>query len=88
MMIKVYKPTKDEIEQKGIKDWPVWTCERSSFDWYYDERETCYIVEGDITVESKHETVNIGAGDMIIFPEGLSCKWNIKEPVKKHYMLG
>jgi hypothetical protein len=26
-----------------------------------------------------------GKGDFVTFPKGLSCIWDIKEPVKKHY---
>ena len=29
--------------------------------------------------------VQSGKGDFVTFPEGLSCVWDIKEPVRKHY---
>ena len=29
--------------------------------------------------------VTIRAGDLCTFPEGLSCTWDVKKPVNKHY---
>ena len=34
----------------GARDWPVWACEVSAFPWHYDQRETCLLLEGDVTV--------------------------------------
>ena len=34
------------------------------------------------------EEVSFGPGDLVIFPEGLDCIWDVKEPVKKHYQFG
>ena len=33
----------------GARDWPIWACEISSFPWHYDQRETCLLLEGDVT---------------------------------------
>jgi len=33
----------------NIGSWPIWTKE---FDWYYDETEQCYILEGRAIVET------------------------------------
>ncbi len=32
--------------------------------------------------------VKIKKSDMVIFPQGLSCKWHIYKKVKKHYKFG
>lgn len=71
-----------------VDDWPVWTKEVSEFEWKYDTTETCYIVEGKaiITPENK-EPIIIESGDMVIFPKGMKCVWNIIEPIEKHYNL-
>jgi uncharacterized protein len=36
-------------------------------------------------VETKDGKVEFGDGDFVAFPTGLSCVWDIKEPVRKHY---
>ena len=39
-----------------------------------------------VIVETKDgKQVAFGKGDFVTFPKGLSCVWDIKEPVKKHY---
>lgn len=87
--IKVEKPDKEKLSKMGISTWPIWEKEKSRFDWYYDDKETCYILEGDVTVTSKDgKSVNFGAGDLVTFPRGLSCVWDIKKGIRKHYKFG
>ena len=63
--------------------------EVSRFDWYYDEPEECYFLEGKVVVETKDgPNVEFGKGDLVKFPQGLACVWDIKEPVRKHYNFG
>jgi len=84
--IKIEKLDKASIAKRGISGWPIWTKEVSRFDWHYDSVEECYILEGNVDVETKDgKTVKFGKGDFVTFPKGLSCTWNIKEPVRKHY---
>lgn len=86
MKIEVKRPNKDEIEKKGVTSWPIWEKGISQFDWYYDSTEECYLLQGSVEVITKEgEKVEFGKGDFVIFPKGLSCTWDIKEPVKKHY---
>ena len=85
MNIIVKQPT--EAEQAEILTEPVWECEISEFDWYYDSEETCLLVEGEVTVFHAGGSVSIGAGDYVVFPRGLSCVWKVTKPVKKHYMF-
>jgi len=85
MQIKISKPTKEIIESMHIHQWPIWEKEESAFPWTYDAEETCYILEGHIFVETQWETVEIQAGDLVVFPAGLSCKWDIKKAVRKHF---
>lgn len=88
MKIEIRKPTPEELEEKGINKWSIWTCQPSKFDWHYDDRETCYILEGEVTVKTDSEIVNFGPGDIVVFPKGLSCIWEVKKAVKKHYNFG
>ena len=88
MKIEVRKPEQSELEEKGILSWPIWTCEPSEFDWSYTDRETCYILEGKVTVQTSEGNVTFGKGDLVVFPEGLSCVWRVEEAVRKHYNFG
>jgi hypothetical protein len=86
--ITVTKPSEHALVELGVQEWPVWTCEPSSFDWHYDQKETCYVVEGDVAVRAGDEEATFGAGDLVVFPEGMDCTWEVRSPVKKHYKLG
>jgi hypothetical protein len=89
MEIKIIKPSNDDLEELGVKDWPIWTKEISEFDWFYDEKETCYFIEGEVEVETDDGDVyEIKKGDLVVFPRGLKCKWKVKSPVKKYYKFG
>jgi hypothetical protein len=89
MEIEVKKPTPEELEKLGVRSWPIWEKEESSFDWYYDEKETCYFLEGEVEVELPHgEKVKVQKGDLASFPKGLECRWHIKKKVRKHYSFG
>ncbi len=86
MKIEIRKPKMEDIEKEGIMSWPIWEKEISRFDWHYDETEECYLLEGKAVVETDDgEKVQFSKGDFVTFPKGLSCVWEIKEPVKKHY---
>ncbi len=88
MKVTVKKPTKEELEKLGVKKWGIWTKEPSQFDWSYDEKETCYILEGDVDVETPDGVVHFQAGDLVTFEPGLDCKWIVKKAVRKHYKFG
>ncbi|MGF1491773.1 MAG: cupin domain-containing protein [Microcoleaceae cyanobacterium] len=82
-------PSPERLEALGVKSWPLWTKSVSEFPWTYDEQETCYLLEGEVIVTPDiGEPVQFGAGDLVIFPAGLSCTWKILADVKKHYQFG
>ena len=85
MDIVVKKPTDREIA--AMKSKPVWTCEVSEFDWHYDSEEICLIIEGEVMVSYGSKSVSFAAGDLVVFPKGLSCVWKVKKLVKKHYIF-
>jgi hypothetical protein len=81
--ITVEKPTQEQKEK--CRQWPVWKCKPDSFDWAYTETETCLLEEGKVMVTDDENSVTIEKGDLVTFPEDLECRWNITEPVIKHY---
>jgi len=90
MDISVKSPCpKSTINELGIKEWPIWTCDPSSFPWTYSEKETCLILEGDVTVTpDEGKPIKLGGGDLVVFPQGMTCKWEVHKAVKKHYRFG
>ena len=86
MKVEIQKLKDDELDKRNIKSWPIWEKEVSRFDWHYDQIEECYLLEGNVIVETDDgNKIEFGKGDFVTFPKGLSCTWDIKEPVKKHY---
>tara|TARA_Y100001978_G_C23388093_1_gene288711 strand:+ start:310 stop:585 length:276 start_codon:yes stop_codon:yes gene_type:complete len=87
MSILVISPCPDStFKELGIRNWPIWTCEESSFDWTYEDKETCFLIEGEVTVTpEKGQPVKFGAGDLVIFSEGMKCRWDVHQAVRKHY---
>jgi uncharacterized cupin superfamily protein len=86
--IKVERLDPGKLEELGVKGWPIWTKEESTFDWHYDARETCLILEGEVTVKTDDGEISLGADDYVTFPQGLSCVWTVKKAVRKHYNFG
>ncbi len=86
MEIKVRKLNQEQLKEMDVFNWPIWKKEISRFDWHYDDIEECYLLEGRVIVETGDgKSVSFAKGDFVTFPRGLSCTWDIKEPVRKHY---
>lgn len=64
-----------------------WGCPPSKFPWTYSAKETCYLLEGKVKVypDGAEEPVEIAAGDLVEFPKGMSCTWDVAVGVDKHY---
>lgn len=88
--IKVERnPSQQRLEKLGVFDWPIWTKEASEFPWHYDDQETCYFLQGDVVVIPEGGgPVEMGKGDLVTFPRGMSCTWKIRRDVRKHYTFG
>lgn len=85
-IIKESKPSQSHLNELDVMSWPVWSKEVSTFPWTYDSEETCYFLEGDVIVTPEDgEPVRMGAGDLVIFPTGMSCTWEILKSVRKYY---
>tara|TARA_Y100001968_G_scaffold170871_1_gene156276 strand:+ start:248 stop:709 length:462 start_codon:yes stop_codon:yes gene_type:complete len=51
---------------------------KSSFDWTYNDKETCFLLEDEVTVTPEgREPAKFGAGDLVVFPAGMYCRWDI-----------
>jgi uncharacterized cupin superfamily protein len=83
------QPSQEQLAHLGIWNWPIWTQEVSEFPWTYDVTETCYLLEGEVTVTPDGGLpVKVAKGDLVTFPAGMSCIWKIHHPVRKHYQFG
>lgn len=90
MQIKVEKPDAKKLASLGVSRWPTWSKEVSRFPWDYSSQEIAYILEGQVTVTPTGggDAVSFGAGDLVTFPAGLSCIWDVKQALRKHYQFG
>jgi len=84
-MIEIKKLTDLEFEQMDLQNWPIWEKEVSSFDWFYDEKEQFYVLEGDIRIKTLDSEYHIVPGDFVTCHKGLNCRWEVSKFVKKHY---
>lgn len=81
-------PSSERLATLRVEDWPTWNKEVSIFPWTYDSTETCYFLEGEVIVTPDGgEPVQIGKGDLVTFPVGMVCTWDIRRPVKKYYQF-
>lgn len=81
-----HNPSEAKLDVMGIYYWPTWKKEVSTFPWSYDKQETCYILQGEVTVTPENgEPVTIVRGDLVTFPKGMNCTWEITQDIKKHY---
>ncbi|TKY51971.1 hypothetical protein E2542_SST23491 [Spatholobus suberectus] len=80
-------PPESKLTQLGVRQWPKWGCPPSKFPWRYEAKETCYLLEGKVKVfpSGSNESVEITAGDLVVFPKGMSCTWDVSVGVDKHY---
>ena len=84
-----HQPSQSRLDSLGVSSWGIWTKEVSKFPWTYDECEVCYILEGDVIVTPDGGApVRFGQGDLVTFPAGMSCTWDIRSAVCKHYKFG
>jgi len=87
MEIKVeHQPSLAYLTELDVFNWPIWEKEISTFPWTYDDQETCYFLAGNVIVTPNGgQSVKMGKGDLVTFPAGMSCTWEITSDVRKHY---
>ncbi|KAM3282634.1 hypothetical protein P3S67_026279 [Capsicum chacoense] len=83
----INNPPESKLADLGVRSWPKWGCPPSKFPWTYSAKETCYLLKGKVRVypDGSNQAVEIGAGDLVEFPKGMSCTWDVSEEVDKHY---
>jgi uncharacterized cupin superfamily protein len=83
-------PSDEELRKLDVESWGIWEKEKSVFPWSYDDTETCYVLDGEVEVTDSEngEKLNFKKGDLVQFPKGLKCVWNVKKPIRKHYNFG
>lgn len=84
--IEITKLDRESVKEHDIDHWSTWECEPSEFPWEYYDKETCYVFEGKVTIETEDgDRVEIEAGDFVVFPKGLKCKWTVHQKIRKVY---
>ena len=82
----IRNPQETELREKGVETWPIWEKSISTFPWTYADTETCYFLEGEVVIRPINaDPVRVGKGDLVVFPAGLTCSWEILKPVRKHF---
>ena len=74
----------------GISKWGTWGCDVSKFDWQYSGKESAYVLKGHVTVTPTGQWAAckpavVKAGDFVVFPDGMTCVWDVTEAIEKHY---
>lgn len=88
-IIVEHNPDASRLSALGVNGWPTWSKEVSVFPWTFGEVEVAYILEGEVEVTPKGgEPVAFGAGDLVTFPAGMACTWQVRKALRKHYRLG
>ncbi len=86
--ITVARVTAEELDDLNIDSWSRWECGQSVFDWQYTQEEWCYLFEGRAMVKTETgDEVEIKKGDLVKFPRGLKCTWNVYNKVRKAYIF-
>ncbi len=68
--MKIKKPTEEEI--RSTLSWAYWSKEHSEFCWFYDNKETCLILEGKAEVtDAEGNSIRFQKGDWVEFDKGL-----------------
>jgi uncharacterized cupin superfamily protein len=81
-------PTQARLEALGVSKWPTWQKEVSVFPWTFPEQEIAHILEGECVITPENGVpVSFAKGDLVTFPAGMRCSWEVKQPLHKHYHL-
>ncbi len=87
--IRVEKnPDPARLQALGVTKWATWEKEISVFSWTFPEQEMAYILEGECVMTPEGgAAVTFGKGDLVTFPAGMTCQWEVVQPLRKHYLL-
>ena len=83
-----HNPDTARLEALGVSTWPTWSKEVSTFPWTFPEQEIALILEGECVITPQGGApVTFGKGDLVTFPAGMTCTWEVRQPLHKHYQL-
>ncbi|OIQ82084.1 cupin domain protein [mine drainage metagenome] len=83
-----HTPDSARLEALGVAKWPTWSKEVSVFPWHFHEQEIAWILEGECVITPEGGApVAFGKGDLVTFPVGMKCSWEVRQPLFKHYHL-
>lgn len=85
MEIEIEKATEERLKELKVERWGKWECPISRFNWEYSCNERCYILEGEVEIETKGGKTKVKKDDIALFKKGLKCTWDVKSPIKKLY---
>ena len=89
MSMKKKKATEDDLKKLNVDSWGTWSKDVSEFDWYYDDTETCYVLDGEVEVIGEDGSkISFEKGDIVQFKKGLKCVWKVKKHIRKRYYFG
>ena len=84
-----HSPSPMKLEVLNVDDWPIVREPSGMIERHYDQTETSYIAEGEGVIHSEDgDTIEFYEGDMITILPDTSCRWNITEPIERHYYKG
>ncbi|KAL5215024.1 hypothetical protein ABZP36_004176 [Zizania latifolia] len=65
----------------------IWGCPPGKFQLKFEARLTCYFLKGRVkaSVMGSGKCVEFGAGDLVVFPKGLRCTWDVVVGIDMHY---
>ena len=77
-----------ELWVDGGKSAGIWQCTPGPSRWRSGENEVIYVLSGRMTVTPDGgKPVDVGAGDIAVFPMGWTGTWDIHETVRKVYAI-
>jgi uncharacterized protein len=87
--------TGEPMTTRGLTLWEngplsagIWECTAGPSYWVQNENEVIQVLSGRMTVTiDGGEPVELGAGDLAVFPKGWSGTWDIHETIRKVYAI-
>jgi len=71
----------------GLLTTGIWDCTAGTFTWIFQTDEIVHILEGEVTVKDGSRTHKLVAGSVCYFPQGLETIWEVRQYVKKTFVL-
>jgi uncharacterized protein len=77
-----------EVWVDGDRSGGIWECSPGPSHWTLETNEVIHLVAGRMTVTPDGgDALELGAGDVAVFPLGWSGTWDIHEAVRKVYAI-